>query len=100
GRQSGHGPAASRGESGGPHDLLPYRSGGRAGSELPDGAARVLIRTLPPNDPLTRTVALNAQEWIGAFLQSDGAPTSQPTPTALFEMPIVGPLPETLNFIP
>ena len=59
-----------------------------------------LIRTLPPNDPLTRTVALNAQEWIGAFLQSDGAPMSQPTPTDLFEMPIVGPLPETLNFIP
>jgi hypothetical protein len=49
---------------------------------------------------LTKTVALNAQEWIGAFLQSDGAAMSEPTPTDLFEMPIVGRLPETLNFIP
>jgi hypothetical protein len=47
----------------------------------------------------TKTVALNAQEWIGAFLQSDGAAMSEPTPTDLFEMPIEGPLPETLNFI-
>jgi hypothetical protein len=45
-------------------------------------------------------VALSAQDWIGLFLQSDGATTSPPTPTNLFEMPLVGPLPETLNFIP
>ena len=58
-----------------------------------------LINTLSV-DPLTKTVALNAQEWIAVFLQSDGAAMSEPTPTDLFEMPIVGPLPETLNFIP
>src|SRR5262249_50819911 len=48
----------------------------------------------------TKTVELNAQEWIGAFLQSDGEAMNQPMPTDLFEMPIAGPLPETLNFIP
>jgi hypothetical protein len=50
----------------------------------------------------TKTVALNAQEWIGAFLQSDGAAMSPPVPMDLFEMPIAGlpELPETLNFIP
>jgi len=51
-------------------------------------------------DPLLKTVARNAQDWIGLFFQSDGTATSQPVPTDLFEMPIVGPLPETLNYIP
>jgi hypothetical protein len=58
-----------------------------------------IVNTLS-TDLLLKTVALNGQEWIGLFLQSDGATMSQPTPTDLFEMPIVGPLPETLNFIP
>ncbi len=58
-----------------------------------------LVNTLSTT-PFTKAVALNGQEWIGVFLESDGAAMSQPTPTDLFEMPIVGPLPETLNFIP
>jgi hypothetical protein len=66
---------------------------------FPKNPHAFLINTLSA-DPLTKTVALNAQEWIGVFLQSDGAAMSEPTPTDLFEMPIVGPLPETLNFIP
>jgi len=57
-----------------------------------------IVNVLSP-DPLTQTVALNAQDWIAMFLQSDGTATSQPIPTDLFEMPIVGPLPETLNYI-
>jgi hypothetical protein len=49
---------------------------------------------------LTQTVALNAQDWIGLFLQSDGTTMTAPIPTNPFEMPIAGPLPETLNYIP
>jgi hypothetical protein len=59
-----------------------------------------LVNTGPGANALLRMVALSAQDWIGLFLQSDGATTSPPTPTNLFEMPLVGPLPETLNFIP
>ena len=51
-------------------------------------------------DPLLKAVSLNAQDSIAAFLQSDGTAMPQPMPTDLFEMPIVGPLPETLNYIP
>ena len=57
-----------------------------------------LVNTLS-QDPLTKAVALSGQDSIGAFLASDGAIMSQPKPTHLFEMPIVGPLPETLNYI-
>jgi hypothetical protein len=57
-----------------------------------------LINTLNPN-LLTRTVALNGQEWISMFLESDGTAMNQPLPANLFEMPILGPLPEVLNFI-
>ena len=66
---------------------------------FPKNPHAFLVNTLSA-DLLTKTVALNGQEWIGVFLQSDGAAMSEPTPTDLFEMPIVGPLPETLNFIP
>jgi hypothetical protein len=51
-------------------------------------------------DPLLKTASLNAQDWIAMFFQSDGTTTSQPTPKDLFEMPIAGSLPETLNYIP
>jgi hypothetical protein len=57
-----------------------------------------LINTLNPN-LLTKTVALNGQEWIAVFLESDGTVMNQPQPADLFEMPILEPLPEALNFI-
>ena len=57
-----------------------------------------LVNTLNPN-LLMKTVALNGQEWIGAFLESDGTVMNQPLPANLFEMPILEPLPEALNFI-
>jgi Big-like domain-containing protein len=56
-----------------------------------------LINTSSAN--LLGTVALNGQESIAAFLESDGTVMYQPLPNDLFEMPIRGPLPETLNFI-
>ena len=47
------------------------------------------------------TISLQAQEQMAFFLASDGAVAVDPDGEgALFEVPIVGPLPETLNFIP
>jgi hypothetical protein len=46
-----------------------------------------------------RAVARGAQDQMGTFLASDGVTTIHPTPTQFFEVPIVGSLPETLNFI-
>jgi hypothetical protein len=68
-------------------------------STFPREPHAFLIQIQSPN-PLLQTVARNAQDWIGLFLQSDGTATTPPMPTDLFEMPIVGPLPETLNYIP
>ena len=47
------------------------------------------------------TVAIGAQSQIGVFLATDGALTIDPDgPGPLFEVPIAGPLPEDLGFIP
>lgn len=57
-----------------------------------------------PNDPTKLSpivVAIGAQTQIGVFFASDGALTIDPDgPGPLFEVPINGPLPEALNFIP
>lgn len=45
-------------------------------------------------------IARGAQEQIVVFFDSDGTLTIQPEPTRFFEAPIVGPLPEGVNFIP
>jgi hypothetical protein len=58
-----------------------------------------IVSTQSP-DLFVRQIAGSAQDSIAAFLQSDGAMPSQPMPVELFEMPIVGPLPETLNYMP
>ena len=47
-----------------------------------------------------RPITLAAQEQIGVFLDTDGAVIIQPEPVRFFEVPIVLPLPEDLNFIP
>jgi hypothetical protein len=53
--------------------------------------------TIPTAAPL----AIAAQTQIGVFLASGGAVTIDPDGAGpLFETPIAGPLPETLNFIP
>jgi hypothetical protein len=58
----------------------------------------LLIRnvTLPSVAATARAV----QEQIAMFLASDGATMAQPEPSRYFEVPIAGPLPEGLNFIP
>jgi hypothetical protein len=46
-------------------------------------------------------VAIGAQTQIGVFFATDGALTIDPDgPGPLFEVPIAGPLPEDLGFIP
>jgi hypothetical protein len=46
-------------------------------------------------------IAIAAQQQIATFLATGGAVTTYPDgPGPLFETPIAGPLPETLNFIP
>jgi len=52
-----------------------------------------------PN-PLVSSIARGAQEMIAVLLASDGDTVIHPEPAQFFEVPIVGPLPETLNFIP
>ncbi len=51
--------------------------------------------------PAVAAVAIEAQSQIGIFFASGGAITIDPDGTRpLFEVPIVGPLPEDVGFIP
>src|SRR5262249_49646064 len=56
-----------------------------------------LIRVV--GNPGERRIALGYQEQIATFCASDGAVIIHPEPARFFETPIVGPLPEGLNFI-
>jgi len=47
-----------------------------------------------------RAIALGAQEQIATFFASHGEVIIHPEPRRFFEVPIVLPLPEDLNFIP
>jgi Calx-beta domain/Bacterial virulence factor lipase N-terminal len=49
--------------------------------------------------PLAAEIALGAQRQIATFFASDGTVIFHPEPVRFFETPIVGPLPEHLNFI-
>jgi hypothetical protein len=52
-------------------------------------------------NPANRPYAIAAQRQIAEFLSSDGARTVDPDgPQGMFEVPLVGPLPEGLNFVP
>jgi hypothetical protein len=66
---------------------------------LPKNPHPFMVSTLFPN-PLVMAVARGLQEQSASFFATDGATVSHPEPARLFEAPIVGPLPERLNFIP
>jgi hypothetical protein len=52
-------------------------------------------------NPASRPYAIAAQRQIAEFLSSGGTRTVDPDGTqGMFEVPLVGPLPEELNFIP
>jgi hypothetical protein len=50
--------------------------------------------------PAFRPIARGAQEQIAVFFETDGAVIIHPDPARFFEVPIEGPLPEGLNYIP
>jgi hypothetical protein len=71
--------------------------------------ARTEIPTLPMNAHMFmvsigvaafRDIALGAQAQIAHFFASDGETIVHPDPVRFFEVPIQGPLPEELNYIP
>ena len=47
-----------------------------------------------------RDIALGAQSQIAMFFTSDGETIVHPEPARFFEVPIQGPLPEDVNYIP
>src|SRR5262249_24644179 len=51
-------------------------------------------------DPLVAAIAQGAQKQIATFFETDGQVVIHPTPEKYFEVPIQGPLPEDLNYIP
>ena len=50
-------------------------------------------------NPLFRSIAQGVQRQIATFFASDGTLVVHPEPARFFEVPLVGPLPETLNYI-
>jgi hypothetical protein len=71
--------------------------------------ARAEIPSLPMNAHMFmvstgvvafRDIALAAQAQIARFFASDGETIIRPEPARFFEVPIQGPLPEALNYIP
>ena len=67
--------------------------------DLPRPPHRFVLRTSDPS-ALAREIALGAQEQIAVFFVSDGTVIIHPQPARFFEVPILLPLPERLNFIP
>ena len=50
--------------------------------------------------PAFRDIALGAQAQIASFFASEGETIVHPEPAQFFEVPIQGPLPEELNYMP
>jgi hypothetical protein len=67
-------------------------------SKNPHGFMMPLLTGGP--SPLAMAIAHGTQEQIASFFASDGMTVIQPEPARFFEVPIVLPLPEDLNYIP
>jgi hypothetical protein len=65
---------------------------------IPKNPHLFLAQPTSPNATV-RAISLGAQEQAAVFFASHGAITIHPTPAEFFEVPMLGPLPETLNFI-
>jgi pimeloyl-ACP methyl ester carboxylesterase len=70
----------------------------RAENNLVAKNPHMLIRLI--TTPSVAAMARGVQEQIAVFLASDGHLIIHPEPIRFFEVPIAGPLPEDLNFIP
>jgi hypothetical protein len=66
---------------------------------LPKNPHHFMDRILDQNQ-LAVQIALAAQDQIATFFASDGRTIIHPEPARFFEVPIKGPLPEDLNWIP
>jgi len=64
---------------------------------LPMNAHMFMVST---NVAAFRDIALGAQAQIARFFASEGMTIIHPDPARFFEVPIQGPLPEALNYIP
>jgi Bacterial virulence factor lipase N-terminal len=58
-----------------------------------------IFMNLPNPNALVRSIAQGVQRQIAAFFASDGTLVIHPEPARFFEVPVVGPLSEDLNFI-
>ena len=56
------------------------------------------VSVTSPN-PTVRAIALGAQDQAGSFFASNGTTVIHPEPMRFFEWPIIGPLPEELNYV-
>jgi hypothetical protein len=66
-------------------------------SGVPKNPHTFIFRIL---NPVVSDIAVGAQEQIATFFETDGAAIIHPEPARFFEVPIVPPLPEYLEFIP
>lgn len=90
------------------HDLAFASRGDQSGVPVPKDPHVFLLYvalsptpTPPINFPAVADIGRGAREQIAEFFASDGVNVIDPDGAGpLFEVPIAGPLPETLNFIP
>lgn len=66
---------------------------------VPKNPHTVMVEPMHPNATF-QGISRGMQDQIAAFFASDGAVVIHPEPARFFEVPIVGPLPEDLNYIP
>jgi hypothetical protein len=83
------------------NDLAFAAPPGAGGTCVDKDPHRVLIRTDSPQGSPNFAIALQAQQQVGEFFASQGVRVTDPDGAGgLFEVPIQGPLPEELNYIP
>ena len=68
-------------------------------STIPKSAHFFITSPTSPN-ALVQEIVQGMQRQIAAFFASDGTTVIHPEPARFFEVPVVGPLPEELNYIP
>jgi hypothetical protein len=66
---------------------------------IPKNPHATLIQVMHPNATF-RSIARGLQDQIGNFFASGGTVVIHPEPMRFFEVPVAGPLPENLNYIP
>jgi hypothetical protein len=86
--------------AGGLVDRTLYYRHDLARAEIPSLPMNAHLFMVSTNVAAFRDIALAAQAQIARFFASDGMTIIHPEPARFFEVPIQGPLPEALNYIP